>query len=59
MAEIKSLESYPNSDLEPNATTTYNERQIIDANLTTTFAIAQIQLEDPKESEVEDRLFHS
>ena len=33
--------------------------QIIDADPTTTVATAQIELEDPEESEVEERLFHS
>ena len=59
MAKIKSSESYPDSDFEPNATATYNGRQIIDADPTTTISTAQIQLEDPEESEVEERLFHS
>ena len=47
------------SNSEPNSTTAYNGRQIIDADPTATFATAQIQLEDPEESKVEERLFHS
>ena len=49
MAKIKSLESDPDSDSKPNATTAYNGRQIIDVDPTTTIAIAHIQLEDPEE----------
>ena len=50
MAKIKSSELDPDSDFEPNATTTYNGRQIIDANPTSTVAIAHIQIEDPEDS---------
>ena len=59
MVEIKSLESDPNSNSKPNAIAAYNGMQIIDADPTTTVATAQIELEDPEESEVEERLFHS
>ena len=59
MAKIKSSESDLDSDYEPNATTAYNGRQIIDVDPTSTVATTQIQLENPKESEVEERLFHS
>ena len=59
MAEIKSSESDPNSDSEPNATNAHNGRHIIDADPTAIIATAQIQLEDPEESEAEERLFHS
>ena len=59
MAEIKSSESDPDSDSEPNATAAYNGRQIIDADPTATVAITQIQLDNPEESEAEERLFHS
>ena len=59
MAEIKSSESDPDSDSEPNSTAAYNGRQIIDADPTVTVATAQIQLEDHEESETEERLFHS
>ena len=59
MAEITSWESDPDSDSEPNSTAADNGRKIIDADPTTTIATAQIQLEDPKESEAEERLFHS
>ena len=51
MTEIKSSESDPDFDSEPNATVAYNGREIIDVNPTTTLAIAQIQVEDPEESE--------
>ena len=50
VAEIKSLESDPDSDSEPNAIAAYNGRKIIDADPTTTIATTQIQLEDPEES---------
>ena len=50
MAEIKSSESGPDSDSEPNATAVDNGRQIIDADPTATVATAQIQLEGPEES---------
>ena len=40
VAEIKSSELDPNSDSEPNATSLYNGRQIIDADSTTTVATA-------------------
>ena len=59
MAEFKSSESDLDSDSEPNATAAYNGRQIIDADPTATVATTQIQLEDPEEPEVEERLFHS
>ena len=59
VAEIKSLDSHPNSDSKPNATAAYNGRQIIDVDPTSTVATAQIQLEDPEESEAEEHLFHS
>ena len=59
MAKIKSSKSIPDSDSEPNATTTYNGRQIIDADPIATVATTQIQLEDLEESEVEEILFHS
>ena len=59
VVKIKSSESNIDFDSEPNATATYNGRQIIDADPTATVSTTQIQLEDPKESEVEDRLFHS
>ena len=59
MAEIKYLESDPDSDSEPNATAAHNGRHIIDADPTATIATAQIQLEDPKESEEEEHLFHT
>ena len=59
MVEIKSSESDPDSDSEPNATATYNGRQIIDADPTATVATTQIQLEEPKELEEEELLFHS
>ena len=59
VAEIKSSESDPDSDFEPNATTAYNGREIIDVDPTSTIATTQIQLEDPEESEAEERLFHS
>ena len=59
VAEIKSSESDPDFDSEPNATTAHNGRQIIDADPTATVATAHIQLEDPEESEAEERLFHS
>ena len=54
MTEIKSLESDPDSDSEPNATAAYNGREIIDADPTATVATTQIQLEDPEESEAEE-----
>ena len=54
VAEIKSSKSDPDSDSEPNATTAYNGRQIINADPTATVATAQIQLEDLEESEAED-----
>ena len=50
VVEIKYSDSDPDSNYEPNATATYNGRQIIDANPTTIVAIVQIQLEDPEES---------
>ena len=53
MANIKSSESYLDSDFEPNAIATYKGRQIIDTDPTATVAIVQIQLEDPEELEVE------
>ena len=59
MVEIKYSESDLDSDSNPNATTAYNGRQIIDANPTATLATAQIQLEDPEESEAKEHLFHS
>ena len=59
MAEIKSSESDPDSDSEPNATATDNGRQIIDANPTATIATTHIQLEETEESKVEEHLFHS
>ena len=59
VAEIKSSESDPDSDSEPNATAIDNGRQIIDADPTATVATAQIQLEDPEESKAEEHLFHS
>ena len=59
VAEIKSSESDPDSDSEPNATAANNGKQIIDADTTAIVATAQIQLEDPEESEAEERLFHS
>ena len=59
MGKIKSSELDLDSDSEPNATAAHNGRQIIDADPTTTVATAQIQLEDPEESEAEERLFHS
>ena len=49
MAEIKSSESDPDPDSEPNATAAHNGRKIIDADPTATIATAQIQLEDPEE----------
>ena len=57
MAKIKSSELDPDSDFEPNAAAVDNGRHIIDADHTTTVDAAQIQLEDPKESEAEERLF--
>ena len=57
VAEIKYLEPNPNSDSLPNSTAAYNGRYIIDAYPTTTISTTQIQLEDPKESEAEERLF--
>ena len=42
VAEIKSSESDPDSDSEPNATAAHNGRQIIDADPTATVATAQI-----------------
>ena len=59
LAEIKYSKSDPDSDSKPNATTAYNGRQIIDADPTATVATIKIQLEDPKESQVEEHLFHS
>ena len=59
MAEIKSSESDPDPNSEPNSTAAYNGRQIIDIDPTATVATAQIQLEYPKESEAEGHLFHS
>ena len=50
MVEIKSSESDPDSDSEPNATAAYNGRHIIDADPTATVVITQIQLEEPEES---------
>ena len=38
VAEIKSSESDPDSDSEPNATTKYNGRKIINADPTTTIS---------------------
>ena len=57
MAEIKSSESDPDSDSEPNSIAAHNRRQIIDADPTATVATTQIQLEDPEESEAEEHLF--
>ena len=59
VAKIKSSESDPDFDSEPNATAAHNGRQIFDADPTTTVATAQIQLEDPEELEAEERLVHS
>ena len=59
MAEIKYSESDPDSDSEPNATAAYNGKEIINVDPTATIATAQIQLEDPEESEAEECLFHS
>ena len=58
MAEIKSLESYPDSDSEPNATTVYHGKKIIDVDLTSIVATTHIQPDDPEESKSEERLFH-
>ena len=51
MTKIKSSKSDLDSDSEPNATAADNGKHIIDANPTATVATAQIQLEDPEESE--------
>ena len=59
MSEIKYSESDPDFNYEKNPTATDNGKQIIDAYLTATVATAQTQLEEPEESEVEERLFHS
>ena len=59
MAEIKSSESNPDSDSEPNAIAAHNGRQIIDADPTAAVTTTQIQLDEPEESEAEERLFHS
>ena len=59
MAEIKYLELDPDPNSEPNSTAAHNGRQIIDVDPTATVATAQIQLEDPEESEAEECLFHS
>ena len=59
MAEIKYSELDPDSDSEPNSILANNGKQIIDADPTATVATTYIQLEDPEESEAEERLFHS
>ena len=59
MAKIKSSKLDHDYDSVPNTTAAHNGRQIIDADPTATVGTAQIQLEDPKESEAEERLFHS
>ena len=59
MAEIKSSESYPDSDSEPNAIAVDNGWQIIDADPIATVATAHIQLKHLEESKVEECLFHS
>ena len=59
MADIKSSDLDPDSDYEPNATTADNGRHIIDADPTTIVVAAQIQQEEPEDSEAEERLFHS
>ena len=58
MAEIKSSESDPNSDSEPNAIAAYNGRHIIDADPIAIVSNTPIQLEYTKELEVEEHLFH-
>ena len=59
MAKIKSSESDPDSDFEPNSTSANNGRHIIDADPIANVATTQIQLEDLEEVEAEEHLFHS